>query len=411
MTAQCSFCDSTAMTEVMDFGRVALAGAFLTPEQFATERTYPLRLYFCGDCFAVQVIDKVSATVLFQEYFYFSSSIKTLADHFREYAAEVTAKFLTPERSTVLEFGCNDGVLLRPLADQKIRTVIGVDPATNVVKSIDDPRITVINDFFTEAVARDVVARHGPVDLVMANNVYAHIPDIQGVTRAVKTVLGDDGIFAFEVHYLGKVINEMQYDMIYHEHLYYYSLLSAIKHFERYDMVVFDVKPVPIHAGSMRFYVCKSTSRHAREISPAVTALRAEEIANGFDRRETFGRFAADVADRKRQLMSLLEQLRASGKRIAGYGASGRANTMIQYCGISHDHLEYMIDDAPAKIGYYTPGSHFRIRPSTVLHEPHPPDYLLVFAWSFFEEIAARNRRYIENGGRMIVPLPDVKVV
>lgn len=411
MTPRCSFCDSTAMSEIMDFGRVALAGGFLTPEQFATEATYPLRLYFCSDCFAVQVIDKVSANVLFRDYFYFSSSIKTLSEHFREYAEELTARFLpVPERSTVLEFGCNDGVLLRPLADQKIRTVIGVDPATNVVKTIDDPRVTVVNDFFTESVAEAIVARHGKVDMVMANNVYAHIPDIQGVTRAVRNVLSDDGVFVFEVHYLGKVINEMQYDMIYHEHLYYYSLLSAMKHFERYDMMVFDVLPVPIHAGSMRFYVCKKGSKHAATVSPAVEALKREELAQGFNRRETFLRFASNVADRKAKLMELLNRLRAEDKTVAGYGASGRANTMIQYCGIDHRHLEYMIDDAPAKAEYFTPGSHFVIHPSAILDDPDPPDYLLVFAWSFLDEIAKKNQRYLDHGGRMIVPLPEVKV-
>ncbi len=410
-TAKCSFCDSTAMSEIMDFGEVALAGAFLKPEQFAVERKYPLRLYFCRDCFAVQVIDKVDATVLFDDYFYFSSSIKTLRDHFKSYAEEMTARFLNPAQSTVIEFGCNDGILLRPLADQRIRTVIGVDPATNVVRTIDDPRVTVINDFFTESVAEQIVARHGQADMVMANNVYAHIPDIQGITRAVRTVLKSDGVFVFEVHYLGKVVNEMQYDMIYHEHLYYYSLLSAINHFARYDMVVFDVKPVPIHAGSMRFYVTKKGSRYADRIEPGVTVLRDRERANGFDRAETFERFAADVAGRKSELMELLNGLRQNGERVAGYGASGRANTMIQYCGIDHNHMEYMIDDAPAKAGFYTPGSHFLVHPSSVLREASPPRYLLVFAWSFLDEIVKKNQAYIDNGGKMIVPLPEVRML
>lgn len=407
----CSFCDSTAMTLIMDFGRVALAGAFLKPEEFAAEKTYPLRVCFCRDCFAVQVIDKVNANVLFDDYFYFSSSIGTLREHFKRYAADVTSRFLDPAAATVVEFGCNDGILVRPLADQGIDTVIGVDPATNVVRTIDDPRITVINDFFTEAVAAQIVERHGHADLVMANNVYAHIPDIQAVTRAVSAVLKDDGVFIFEVHYLGKVVNEMQYDMIYHEHLYYYSLISAMNHFARYDMVVFDVLPVPIHAGSMRFYVCKKGSRHAAAVTPAVEALRRDELAKGFDRPETYDRFAADVAERKAQLLALLDRLKADGRRVAGYGASGRANTIIQYCGIDHSQMEYIVDDAPAKAGFYTPGAHFLVRPSAVLKTEPPPDYLLLFAWSFIDEIVARNRSYLDDGGSMIVPLPDVRVI
>lgn len=393
----------------MDFGQVALAGGFLKQEQFAAERKFPLRVYFCNDCYAVQVVDKIPPDVLFQNYFYFSSSIGTLREHFCGYAEEITRRFLEPAKATVLEFGCNDGVLLRPLADQGIRTILGVDPAKNIVATINDQRVKVINDFFTEDVARRLVAEHGKVDMIMANNVYAHIPDIQGTTRAVELALADDGVFVFEVHYLGKVIAEMQYDMIYHEHLYYYSLLSAIKHFERYDMVVFDIKPVPIHAGSMRFYVCKQSSKYAQP-SEAVRALEAEERAKGYDRFETFQRFSEDVMGTRTALKDLLRNLKAMGKRIAGYGASGRANTMIQYCGITHEQLDYMIDDAPAKTGYYTPGSHFLIYPSSILASDDAPDCVLVFAWSFFDEICKRNSGYLARGGRMILPLPTVSI-
>lgn len=406
----CAFCNGQNLSKVIDFGKVALAGGFLKPEQFYQEQKFPLRVYFCHDCYAVQVVDIVPADILFHNYFYFSSSINTLRDHFRDYAEEVTSRFLNPNSSTVLEFGCNDGVLLRPLADQGIRTVIGVDPAKNIVDSIDDVRVKVVNDFFTENVADRIVAEHGKVDMIMANNVYAHIPDIQGTTRAVSKALSDDGVFVFEVHYLGKVIDEMQYDMIYHEHLYYYSLLSAKKHFERYSMMVFDIKPIPIHAGSMRFYVCKNGSRHAAAVSNAVKSLEAEERANGFDIYDTFRRFSDDAMLHRSKLITLLENLKQDGHKIVGYGASGRANTMIQYCGINHDHLEYLIDDAPAKTGYYTPGSHFEIFPSSLLSDFDAPNYLLVFAWSFFDEICKRNTAYLQKGGHMILPLPNVRV-
>jgi methylation protein EvaC len=288
--------------------------------------------------------------------------------------------------------------------------VIGVDPASNVVATIDDSRIKLINDYFTEDVARKVVAEYGKVDLIVANNVYAHIPDIQGTTRAVVEALHADGVFAFEVHYLGKVIDELQYDMIYHEHLYYYSLLSVMNHLARYDMMVFDIKPIPIHAGSIRFYTCKKGGKHGGSVSPAVSALEARERARGFDRYETFLEFSDIVAGHRDRLIELLGELRRQGKRIAGYGASGRANTIIQYCGISHDHLDYMIDDAPAKAGFYTPKSHFEIFPSSVLDGDSPPDYLLIFAWSFFDEIRKKNGKYLAKGGRMILPLPEVLI-
>ncbi|MHB8270821.1 methyltransferase domain-containing protein [Bradyrhizobium sp.] len=406
----CSFCGGKQLGLVMDFGDVGLAGAFLKPEQFAAEPSFPMRLHFCAACYAVQVTDRIPSEIMFRNYFYFSSSIGTLRDHFRDYAAEVTKRFLDPANATVLEFGCNDGVLLRPLAEAGVRTLIGIDPASNVVATIDDPRIKVINDFFTEELAREIVVRHGKVDLILASNVYAHIPDIQGTTRAVAEALHGDGVFAFEVHYLGKVIDELQYDMIYHEHLYYYSLLSVMNHLARYDMMVFDIKPVPIHAGSMRFYACKKSSKHGGSVSPAVKALEAKERARGFDRYETFVEFSSAVAAHRARLIELLGELRAQGCRIAGYGASGRANSMIQYCGINHDHLECMIDDAPAKAGFYTPRSHFEIFPSSVLDCDNPPDYLLIFAWSFFDEIRKRNEKYLAKGGRMILPLPELSI-
>ena len=406
----CSFCNSIQIEKVIDFGEVALAGGFLKNDKFDHEQKFPLSVYFCKDCYAVQVVNKVDPKVLFHDYFYFSSAINTLREHFQAYAEEVTARFLKPDVATVIEFGCNDGVLLRPIADKGVRTIIGVDPAKNIVTNINDQRVNIINDFFNEEVAEKIVNKYGKADMIMANNVYAHIPDIQGTTRAISKALSDNGVFVFEVHYLGKVIDELQYDMIYHEHLYYYSLVSAIKHFERYDMVVFDIKPVPIHAGSMRFYVCKKGSVYSNSVSQRVKDLEAEELLKGYDRYETFKLFYDKVCLHRAKLMKLLNDLKQSGSKIVGYGASGRANTMIQFCGINHDHLDYMVDDSPAKLNCYTPGSHFKIYPSSVLLEANAPDYILVFAWSFVDEIRKRNASYLKNGGRMILPFPEITI-
>lgn len=406
---RCAFCEAEGLVEVIDFGDVALAGGFLKEEAFARESKFRLRMCFCPSCYAVQVPDKVDPSLLFADYFYFSSAIRTLREHFNDYATEVVARFVTPHHATVLEFGCNDGILLKPLADQGIANLIGVDPALNILKTIDDPRINTVHGFFNEPLAEELIGRFGKADLVLANNVFAHIPDINGVTRAVEKILKDDGVFVFEVHYLGKIIQDLQYDMIYHEHLYYYSLLAIENHFARHGMTVFDIKPIPIHGGSMRYYVCKKNSFHAKDISVRVHNLRNEERALGYDRAETYTTFAANCADRRQRLMDLLTRLRAKGRKIAGYGASGRANTIIQYCGIGREHLEYMIDDAPAKHGYSTPGSHLVIRSNDVLRTD-PPDYLLIFAWSFFNEIAAKSADYVAQGGRLMVPLPDVRI-
>ena len=389
---------------------MAIAGAFLKEVDFADEKKYPLRVCFCPDCYAVQVADKIDPEILFAHDFYFSSAIKTLRDHFTEYAAEVVARFLQePKKSVVVEFGSNDGVLLKPIVDQGVGVAIGIDPAKNIVETISDPRLTLINDFFTVPVAKNIVEKFGKADLVLANNVFAHISDINGITEAITTVLSDDGVFAFEVHYLGKIIEGMQYDMIYHEHIYYYSLIALQNHLARHGMVVFDVKPIPVHGGSIRYYACKKGSRYSSQISPRVTTLRENELLLGYDKPDTYKKFAARCLERKQQLMTLVTRLRAKGRTIAGYGASGRANTIIQYCGIDKSHLEYMVDDAPAKQGYSTPGSHLPIRSSDALTES-PPDYVLVFAWTFFNEIVAKCEAHLEKGMRFMVPLPDVRI-
>ncbi|MEA9598543.1 class I SAM-dependent methyltransferase [Polynucleobacter sp. AP-Sanab-80-C2] len=410
---RCAFCNAKLHTKVMDFGEVALAGGFLSPNGFQKETFYPLRLFYCEQCYGLQVVDKVDAAELFQDYFYFSSSINTLKNHFKNYATEVVSRFLKKplNDAKVLEFGCNDGVLLRPLADLKIGTVIGVDPAANVVKTINDPRIKIVNSFFNLATAKEVISQFGKVDMVIANNVYAHISDMQDVTWAIHEVLNEEGVFIFEVHYLGKMMDELQYDMIYHEHLYYHSLLSLKKHFERYRMLIFDVEPVSTHAGSMRYYVCKEGSENANNLTQAVQTLANEEIERGYNRKETFLNFSTQVNNTKLELMALIDRLKDSGKSIVGYGASGRANTLIQYCGLGQQHLDYVVDDAPIKQGFYTPNSHLLIRPSTALESRNPPDYVLIFAWSFLEEIMLRSSTYLRNGGKFIIPLPKVKII
>jgi SAM-dependent methyltransferase len=407
----CAFCGSQALADVIDFGDVAIAGAFLTKEEIPRELKYPLKIVFCEDCYAVQVRDHIDPAVLFQKDFYFSSAIQTLRDHFTSYAAEVVNRFITnPKDSVVVELGSNDGVLLEPLASLGIGTVIGVDPATNIVESIKDDQLVLINDYFNVPVAKNIVKKYGKANLVMANNVFAHISDINGTTDAVLNVLADDGVFIFEVHYLGKIIEEMQYDFIYHEHIYYYSLIALENHLKRHGMVIFDIKPIPIHGGSIRYYAAKKDSHHTKNISPQVDDLRKKEKALGYDKPETYKKFASDVAAKKHKLMTLIDELRAKGSSIAGYGASGRANTIIQYCGINSQHLDFMIDDAPAKLGLYTPGSHLLIRNNRALIE-YKPDYIILFAWAFYEEIAAKSESYLKSGGRMIVPLPDVRVI
>lgn len=408
---KCVFCSSEKLSEVVNFGDVAIAGAFLKKEEISSEKKYPLVIVFCENCYAVQVRDHIDPEILFKTDFYFSSAIKTLVDHFTGYAKNIVDRFIpNPAEAVTLEFGSNDGVLLKPVADLGVGTVIGIDPAENIVESIDDSRLELINDFFNTTSAKAIVGKYGKVDVVMANNVFAHITGINDTTDAVEKVLKDDGVFVFEVHYLGKILEEMQYDFIYHEHTYYYSLLALENHLSRHGMVIFDIEPIPIHGGSIRYYAAKRGSMHAGNISAKVKELHKKEIELGYDKSETYGAFAKNIAETKTKLMDIISKAKGEGKTVIGYGASGRANTIIQYCGITNQHLDYIVDDAPAKQGLVTPGSHIPIKDNTTIKSTNP-DFVLIFAWAFYKEIAAKLDEYLKQGGKLIVPLPEVRMV
>lgn len=389
MTA-CASCQSHT-TEVMNFGDVALAGAFLREEDFRRERKYPLSLEFCESCYLLQVPKKIEQTELFEDYFYFSSAIGTLRTHFTAYASEVVRLF-RPE--TVIEIGCNDGVLLRPLADLGVKNVIGVDPAKNVTDTIKDGRVTVINDYFR----RGLVSQKA--DVVVANNVFAHIADINAVTDAIQDALKDDGVFVFEVNRLDSMVSDNQYDWVYHEHVYYYSLLSLEKLMARHGLMIFDLKRIGTHAGSIRYYACKKGRRNE---SFAVAAQRARDRWTRLDTVARFRDFSKGAEAHRDKLRGIVMDAVSAGHIVAGYGACGRANTMLQYCGFDASHIKFIVDDAPAKHGFYTPGSHIPIVPNAALKER--PDMLIVFAWSFLPEIY---KKCADFRGELIVPLPEI---
>ncbi len=410
-TFKCLFCDSNNLSEVINFGDVALAGAFLNDDEIIHEKKYPLNICFCKKCFMLQVVDIIKPEKMFSKYFYSSSAIKTLRDHFNQYAKDISSIPEDVNTSIVLEFGCNDGVLLKPLLEQNFLKVIGVDPASNIINNnINNENLFVYNDFFTKKLAKSIVDTHGKLDIIMANNVFAHISTIKDTTSAIYNSLSDNGIFIFEVHYLSSLIDELQYDMIYHEHLFYYSYLSAKNHFSKFNMNIYDVKKIPIHGGSIRFYVCKRGSK--MDISTTnVKTLEQEELKNNYNKYSTFINFADKINKSRNSLNKLLIDLKSKGKSIVGYGASGRANTIIQFCNIDNNVLDYMIDDAPHKQGLYTPGSHLKIHNSSKLYSKNPPDYVLLFAWSFAEEIFKKNNKYINSGGRFIIPLPKIRII
>ena len=407
----CRFCNGTNFTKILDFGNVPLAGGFLKEEDFADEKFYPLDLSFCMDCDLIQVTNVVPANVLFENYFYFSSSIGTLVEHCAEFARETMERFLKGvQKTSVFEIGCNDGVLLKPFAAMGVRA-IGVDPATNVVNSITAKDITVINDYFNEEVAGRVRDKYGPFDAILSSYSFAHIDDMVSVMKGVKTLLKDTGVFIFEVYYLGTLIDEMQYDMIYHEHMSYYSLKSLMPFLKRFGMEIFDIKFTPgVRSGAVRFYT-RNIGKRTEEPTSAFKDMMKYEEEKGFDKVETFRDYAARVAETKEGLLKIMDNLKKQGKAIIGYGASGRGTTIMNYCGIDRSYLDYVVDDAPAKHGFFTPGTHVPIYPWEHTKEARFPEYALLFAWSFINEVKKRREDYLKEGGKFIVPLPKVSVV
>jgi methylation protein EvaC len=403
----CRFCEGTDLSAILDFGDVPLAGAFLAEDDLDEEVQYPLKVQFCRTCKLVQVTDLVSADVLFGNYFYFSSAIQTLREHFRNLANELAEKFSEPGNSLVVEIGCNDGVLLEPLNELGIECV-GVDPASNVVASAN-PELRIVNDCFTETTAKNIYEERGGADVIVSSYSFAHIDDMLDVMRGVKALLKEDGVLIVEVYYLGVLLDELQYDMIYHEHMSYYSLMALQWLFQRFGMEVFDVQRISLRAGTLRFYA-RNIGARDEPISPAINDLQTYELERGMDREETYREFGERVHETKVDLIALLDDLKERGERIIGYGASGRATVIMNYCNIGSQYLDFVVDDAPAKEGFYTPGTHLLIQPWSAA-EDDPPPYALLFAWSFIDEVKKRRASYLEEGGHFIVPLPSPEVV
>lgn len=408
----CRFCKSKAVKEVINLGYVPLAGGFFKKGTskviLENEKFYPLTITFCQNCYLLQCNNSIEPDILFKDYFYFSSSIKTLVDHFESIVRNISEYIPKQKNTFVLEIGCNDGAFITSLLKNGYKA-LGVDPARNVTAPLIKKGLPIINNYFSEKLAKEIVKKQGKVDAIYSFHTMAHIENMHDVVKGIKAVLKKDGYLSFEVHYLGDLLRETQYDMIYHEHQFYYSLLSLRKFFALYDMEVFDVKHTPIRAGSMMYFVQNKTTG-ARKISANVKNLIKQERAQRIDEVATYISFAKYISKTKTNLLKTIHKLKKQGKTVVGYGASGRGTIIMNYCDLTKDLLDFVVDDAPAKHGSFTPGTHQEIFPSSVLVKKTRPDYAVLFAWPFIEEVLLRNQNYIKKGGKFIVPLPKVKI-
>lgn len=401
----CRSCGAADLQPVLSLGCTPLANSLLTAEDLTQpEPMYPLDVVFCPACSLVQITETVSPDILFSDYLYFSSFSDTMVQHAQDLAAEVTAaRHLGPD-SLVIEIASNDGYLLQHYANAGV-PVLGVDPAANVAPAAEARGVPTLVAFFGLDIAQRLVTEGRRADVIHALNVLAHVADLNGVMAGIALLLKPGGVAIIETPYVRSMIERVEFDTIYHEHLCYYSL-TALEHLvHRHGLAVIDVSETPVHGGSLRV-----TIGAGQEPSARVHALLAEEQALGLDRLAYYTAFGERVAALRAQLLGLLGQLQAEGRRIAVYGASAKGSTLLNYFGIGPETLEYVVDRSTAKQGRYTPGSHLPIYPPARLLEDRPDDVLLL-TWNFADEILAQQAAYRELGGRFIIPIPEPHVV
>lgn len=404
----CRLCGSRALELVLQLAPTPPANAFVPASALGqAQERFPLDVFFCRGCGHVQLRDVVDPAALFEHYVYVSGTSPVFVDHFRRYAADAVARWGLAPGDLVVDVGSNDGTLLRFFQEAGLRA-LGIDPAREIAARATAAGIETLPAFFTGDLAASIRAERGPARLIAANNVFAHADDLGGIADAVRELLAPDGVFAFEVSYLGDVVRDTLFDMTYHEHLAYHALGPLVPFFPRHGLQVIRVERVPTHGGSIR--VAAQRAGGPRPVEGSVGAILAEERAQGLDRAETFHAFAAQIERRKRALGALLRDLRAAGRRIAGYGAPAKATTLLYHFELGADVLEYVVDDSPLKQGLYTPGTHIPVV-AAAHARAHRPDYLLVLAWNFAASIVERNGWVLDGGGHFLIPLPDVTVV
>ena len=369
------------------------------------EATWPLDLVRCENCSLVQITETVPPETLFSDYAYFSSFSDTMVEHARTIAERLTTDRVLDQDSLVVEVASNDGYLLQWYQNAGV-PVLGVEPATNIAEVANDEKgIPTLNDFFGETVAARLAEGRRQADIIHANNVLAHVADLNGVVAGFKTLLRPNGRVVVECPYLKELIDSTEFDTIYHEHLCYFSLTALVHLFRRHGLEIVDVEQLSIHGGSIRIYAAHQGAAAASE---AVTSMLVEE-ADWVNSQQCYQRFTDRVEDLRDKLVAKLTELKSSGQRMAVYGASAKGSTLLNYFGIDRSLIDYVVDRSTVKQGRFTPGTHLKIFDPNYLVEDQP-DYCLLLTWNFADEILKQQQQYRDNGGQFIIPIPHVRV-
>ncbi len=398
----------TPLTKVLDFGMQPLGNGFLQAKDFKDEYFFPMEIGYSEVSMMFQLIEQPAPEKMFHDHYaFYSSTSSFMAQHFKQFAQQVMQSgYLAKDDPFVVELGCNDGIMLKNFAEKSVRH-LGIEPSLNVAQEANKQGVRTRSDFFTEELAEIIVREEGQADAFLAANVMCHIPDIVGVVKGIKKLLKPTGVVMFEDPYLGDVVAKTSYDQIYDEHVFLFSALSIQYLFGLHGMELIDVLPQKTHGGSMRYVLAH---QGAHPVKDSVRQLIAKEKAQGLDRLATFDTFRANVEQSRSKLVALLKDLKAQGKRVAGYAATSKSTTILNYCGIGPDLIEYICDTTPIKQGKFSPGVHIPVVPYESF-KSSPPDYAVLLAWNHAEEIMAKEKEYVAAGGKWIVHVPEVKVL